>query len=161
MPKIESTPEEKRLGLELFFTTTPGIQGRIKKNPEDFSVTERPIKIEQLSESDLGSLDSSTPVYTYATVTVCNWETNRLLQVLGKELGISYDKIYFAGTKDKRAITTQLMAFPATPDQVAAINLNDVKISNIFHVPKTTQAIINMRNQCVGYVIWVTNAMQI
>jgi tRNA pseudouridine13 synthase len=132
MPFIETTPEEKKLGLELFFTTTPGIQGRIKKTPEDFMVTERSIDIKPIAESNLESLDKTIPVFTYATVTVRNWETNRLLQVFGRELGISYDRIYFAGTKDKRAITTQLMAFTATPEQVSAIKLDDVEISNIF-----------------------------
>ena len=132
MPYIESSAEEKKLGLELFFTTTPGILGRLKKKPEDFIVSERSIAVPPLSEAALIDRDSSLPVYTFARVRSRNWEMNRLVHELAKQLGIGYDKVFFAGTKDKRAITIQLMAFAATPEQLKAVNLEDVALSDIF-----------------------------
>lgn len=136
MPYIESDDREKRVGLELFFTETPGIEGRLKKTPEDFIVRERSIEIEPISETALATRDPTLPLYTYARVRSRNWETNRLIQVLSKRLGISYDKIAFAGTKDKRAITEQLMAFEVEPERLKAINLDDVEIFDICISPR-------------------------
>ena len=57
-------------------------------------------------------------------VTATNWETNRLVRHLSKILGISRNRIGFAGTKDKRAVTTQLMSFEAPVESVMAIQLS-------------------------------------
>jgi tRNA pseudouridine13 synthase len=130
MPFMDSNADEKKLGLELFFTDTPGIKGRIKKEPKDFIVTERSMDIEPASKETLESRDPNLPIYLYAKVWSKNWETNRLIQYLAKGLGISTDNIYFAGSKDKRAITTQLMAFETTVENLKSISLEDVKFSN-------------------------------
>jgi tRNA pseudouridine13 synthase len=132
MPYKEASIEEQELGLELFFTDTPGVEGRLKKTPDDFKVIERSIDIESISDSDLSTRDPGSPVYTYARVRSRNWETNRLLHELARQLRIDYDKIFFAGTKDKRAITTQLMAFSAPPERISEVSLNDVEIFDIF-----------------------------
>lgn len=136
MPYLESNTEEKNLGLELFYTSTPGIKGRLKKTPDDFIVTERSIKVEPISDSALATRDPSLALYTYAHVKSRNWETNRLLQELSKQLGIRQDKISFAGTKDKRAVTTQLMSFEAPAENVKAINLEEVEVFGIVVSPR-------------------------
>lgn len=97
----ECSGAEAEIGLEVFFTDSPGIGGRLKQDPEDFIVDEISLPP---SEDKSGS-------YTIAKVTSQNWETNRLIRELSKTLGISRDKIGFAGTKDKRGITSQLMSF--------------------------------------------------
>ena len=79
MPYLESSKEEKQIGLELFYTDTPGIKGRLKKQPEDFIVIERSINIEPMAEPQLTDRDSTLHVYTYAQVKSTNWETNRLV----------------------------------------------------------------------------------
>ncbi len=132
MQYIIASPEEKKLGLELFFTNSPGIKGRVKKEPEDFNVTERSLTFEPTSEDVLINRHESLPVYTYATVRSKNWETNRLLQKLSEQLSISYDKVFFAGSKDKRAVTTQLMAFQAPMEDVQAVHIEGVELSNLF-----------------------------
>ena len=132
MPYSKATIEEERIGLELFFTDTPGIGGRMKKQPEDFIVTERSIDIEPLSEAELEKRDQTAPLYTYAKVTSNNWENNRLVVHLARRLGLSHDKIFFAGSKDKRAVTTQLMAFRAPLEDVMAIKLEGVSLTDFF-----------------------------
>jgi tRNA pseudouridine13 synthase len=132
MPVIESTPEEKRIGLELFFTTTKGIKGRLKKTPEDFIVNENSIQITPVSDEQLKSRDPTLPVFAYARVIARNWEMNRLIQEFSYQLGVPSDKIFFAGTKDKRAITSQLMAFNTSPEQLKSISISDVEISDIY-----------------------------
>ncbi len=131
MPFMDSNVDEKKLGLELFFTDSPGIKGRIKKEPEDFIVVERSIDIEPASYETLEARDINLPIYLYAKVRSKNWETNRLIQFLANALGISTDKIYFAGSKDKRAVTTQLMAFETTAENLKSVSIVDVEIFDL------------------------------
>jgi tRNA pseudouridine13 synthase len=128
----DSNPEEKNLGLELFFTDTPGIEGRIKTVPEDFVVTERSLDIPHMTPNDIEKRPKHTEIFTYATVKTYNWETNRMIQKLSEALHVGFDKIFFAGSKDKRAVTTQLMAFSAAKEAVENINLDGIEISNTF-----------------------------
>ena len=136
MPYLDSSKEEKQIGLELFFTDTPGIKGRLKKFPEDFVVTERSIDVEPISVEDQQLRPHTLPIYTYAKVRSINWETNRLVVRLARELGINFNKILFAGSKDKRAITTQLMAFEAPLDDVKKIELDNVELFDLFISPR-------------------------
>ena len=122
VPHPEPPEQEKAIGLETFFSNTEPLNGKIKARPEDFIVTEVSDK----------PMENRTGDYTIATVTVRNWETNRLIKVLAKNLGISKRRIGFAGTKDKRAVTTQLMSFKCPPDDVANLKIKDVKITDLY-----------------------------
>ncbi len=112
---------ERKVGLETFFTDTPGVGGRLKKYPEDFRV-----------EEEIDLFDETEGEYSIAKIWCRNWETNRLLKKLSEELEISRDDIAFCGTKDKRAITTQWMSFKCTPDELEDLSINDVEIEDIF-----------------------------
>ncbi len=112
---------EKKVGLECFFTDAPGVGGKLKKYPEDFRVKE---------EIDL--FDESEGDYSIAKVWSRNWETNRLIKRLSKELNIAREKIDFCGTKDKRAITTQWMSFKCDPEKLNDLSMKDVEIQEIF-----------------------------
>jgi len=112
---------ESEVGLELFYTETPGIGGKLKKYPEDFRVEER-IDLFEETEGE----------YTIAKVWSRNWETNRLVRKLSQSLNISRDDIAFAGTKDKRAITVQWMSFKTDPEKLDSLNLEDVEIQDRF-----------------------------
>ncbi|MGM0405802.1 MAG: tRNA pseudouridine(13) synthase TruD [Thermoplasmatota archaeon] len=111
---------ESKVGIETFFTDTKGVGGKIKVYPEDFCVSER-IRLPELMDGE----------YSVAKVWSRNWETNRLILKLAKELGISRDDIAFSGTKDKRAITVQWMSFKTEPEELKQIDINDVKISDV------------------------------
>ncbi|MFO7990958.1 MAG: tRNA pseudouridine(13) synthase TruD [Thermoplasmata archaeon] len=113
---------EREVGIELFYTSIPGIGGRLKKYPEDFQVEEN---------IDKDKIEESEGEYTIAKVWSRNWETNRLVRRFSKLLGISRRGISFAGTKDKRAVTTQWMSFHTEPDDLDIIDLKDVEISDI------------------------------
>ncbi|HHD16888.1 MAG TPA: tRNA pseudouridine(13) synthase TruD, partial [Euryarchaeota archaeon] len=110
--------EELDVGLEVYYTDVLPIGGKLKKEPEDFIVNEISDKPPEKRGGE----------YTIARVTVRNWETNRLIKLLSQKLGISKRRIGFAGTKDKRAITSQLMSFKCPIDDVLSISLKDVKI---------------------------------
>ncbi|MCU0799453.1 MAG: tRNA pseudouridine(13) synthase TruD [Candidatus Thermoplasmatota archaeon] len=114
--------EEHNIGLEVFFTDTEPLGGRLRKDPEDFVVKE-------ISEPPVEVLEGD---FSIATVTVRNWETNRLVQALADSIGMSKKAIKFAGTKDKRAITSQLMSFKCPPERLLQVKLRDLRISNIY-----------------------------
>ncbi len=113
------------IGLDAYLSEEcGGTGGRLKAFPEDFIVEEVPLDI----------LEDENGRYTLAFVRSRNWETNRLVRQLSRSLGISRKRIYFAGTKDKRAITTQVMVFDAPMEDVLSIRIKDVVIDRAHRV---------------------------
>src|SRR5207244_8707778 len=71
--------------------------------------------------------------YTIAALRVRNWETNRLVRELARGLHISRRRIGFAGTKDKRALTTQLFSFEnVPPEAIKALRMKDVEVLDLY-----------------------------
>lgn len=114
--------KESSIGIHRYLCNVDGTGGILKTVPEDFVVNEIS---NPPSKRDDG-------VYTIASITSRNWETNRLVRLMSRSLKISRERIGFAGTKDKRAVTTQLMSFKCLPDALEVINLKDVYISNVY-----------------------------
>ncbi len=117
---------EQDAGIETYLTATDGFGGRIKCGPEDFVVEENPIFPPR---EDGGR-------FTAAWVRTRNWETNRLVRALSRELMMSRKRISFAGTKDKRAVTTQLFQFDAPLDVVKTLRLKDVEILDAYETSR-------------------------
>jgi tRNA pseudouridine13 synthase len=117
---------EEVLGIEAFLTNLPGIGGRLRITPEDFVVDEISVS---LPVADDGR-------YATARVRARNWETNRLVRHLARTLRISRKRIRFAGTKDKRAVTTQLVQFDDAPEGLERLNIKDVEILDVFRTDK-------------------------
>jgi tRNA pseudouridine13 synthase len=110
---------EAEVGLAGYGTSTPGIPARIKAAPEDFVVEEIPAELPVVAAGR----------FLVVRVTVRNWETHRLVRQLARTLGISRNRINFAGTKDKRAVTTQRMTFEGLDeDDLEALHLKDVDL---------------------------------
>ncbi len=120
LPISTDVPDiEAELGLGFYATDVPGIGGKLRATPEDFVVQEDPGRIVEAQ---------GRGKYTLATVRARNWETNRLMRHLARELGVSERRIFFSGTKDKRAVTTQTISIPAPEARVQALELGDVEI---------------------------------
>ena len=118
---------ESEVGIRGYATSTPGIGGTIKAEPEDFVVEEIP---RPPPPSDAGP-------YVIATLRVRNWETNRLVRELARTLRISRRRIGFAGTKDKRAVSTRLFSFEGISVEVLrALNLRDVEVLDAYLAPR-------------------------
>jgi tRNA pseudouridine13 synthase len=115
-------PEEINIGLEYFFTDTEPLGGVLKKDIDDFIVTEI---------SDPPKCLEDGPI-TIAKIRAKNWETNRLIKFLSKNLGISRNKIKFAGTKDKRAVTTRLFSFQHPMENVSSLEIPDVEVLEVY-----------------------------
>ncbi len=123
---LKRDAREFERGMELFYTSAPGIGGRLKRRPEDFVVEE----ISEFPQRD------ESGRFVIAKVTSTNWEMNRLVRMISKSLGVSRNRIGFAGTKDKRAVTTQLMSFDVPLESVAALRLHQVGISDAYRSKK-------------------------
>src|SRR2546426_5103219 len=97
--------DEGVVGISAYFTSAPGLGGRIKASAEDFVVDEVSV---DLPPSEEGR-------YTAARIRTRNWETNRLVRGLARHLPISRERITVAGAKDRRAVTTQVFEFDGPP----------------------------------------------
>jgi len=114
---------ERDVGIVGYSTSTTGVGGTLKATPEDFVVEEIPSPPPRSPDGR----------YAIATVRVRNWETNRLVRELARALHVSRRRIGFAGTKDKRAVTTQLMSFERVPTEaIQGLHLGDVEILDVY-----------------------------
>ncbi len=119
---------EEKVGIEGYLTSSPGIEGRLKAMAEDFRVEEVPMDL-PLAE------DGS---YLLAEVTTRLWETNRLVRELSRTLRISRRRIGFAGTKDKRAVTSQRMTFfDVSSEDLERVRLKDVEIRPLYRTSRS------------------------
>ena len=115
--------KESELGLEVFLTEgIPGIGGKLRKTPEDFQVDE------------ISILPPADPEgkFVIAKVWHRNWEANRLVRRLGSNLRIGRAKVGFAGTKDGRSVSTQLMSFNAPIEAVQSLAIPDIEIRDAY-----------------------------
>ncbi|SFR37551.1 tRNA pseudouridine(13) synthase TruD [Halorubrum sodomense] len=99
----EAHPTERAVGIDYYVSGADGIGGRLRESPEDFRVRE-------LEAFDAAPLDAETGSYPELVVraTLRDWDTNDFARRLSDALQISRERVSWAGTKDKRAVTTQL-----------------------------------------------------
>ena len=113
---------EAGIGMHNYMCDTDGTGGHLKTLPEDFIVREISSPPRRKDNGD----------YSIATVTARNWETNRMVRLMSRSMGVSRDRIGFAGTKDKRAVTTQLMSVYGTEDLWQKVDLKDIGIKDVY-----------------------------
>ncbi len=114
---------ESDLGMEMFLTEgIPGIGGKLRKVPEDFVVDEISIKPPEYPDGR----------FVIAKVWHRNWEANRLVRRLASNLHVGRTRVGFAGTKDGRAVATQLMSFNAPLEAVQALAIPDVTVTDTY-----------------------------
>jgi tRNA pseudouridine13 synthase len=115
---------ERELGMQYYASDTPGIAGRLRTTPEDFLVEEIPPE---------GKGTSAGP-YLICRLTKNNWELQHAVKEIARRLSISHRRIGWAGTKDKNAVTTQLISlYKVTPEEIAAFSLKDITLEVIGH----------------------------
>lgn len=108
MDEIKPPPLEDAVGVRVYFSKTPGLGGTIKERPEDFIVEEiMPDLLVLEIDRDLGFILGEKKEYLHFTLQKLNWDNLRALKILSKKLAVSRRRFGFAGTKDKRALTTQ------------------------------------------------------
>jgi tRNA pseudouridine13 synthase len=111
-------PLEQDLGMRWYASDAEGIGGKLKSTAEDFLVEEIP----------LPSPGGSGP-YLICRLTKKNWEHQHAIKEIAKRLGISHRRIGWAGTKDRRAVTIQLISiYKVPPEAVEKIQLGDLTL---------------------------------
>jgi tRNA pseudouridine13 synthase len=113
---------ERALGLGFYATRTSGTGGRTKVDPEDFRVDEI---------SMYPSPDPEGP-YTVLRVAARNWEQHELARALAERLGLPPHALAWAGTKDRRAITEQLLSYRGLPPATTEAMLPGVAVREAY-----------------------------
>lgn len=117
-PALEPPPNEVEMGLRVYGTRTPGIGGRLKTSPEDFRVDE------------ISRFPCPTPDGRFTIAQIESWdvEQNTLVARLQRSLQLPPGAIGYAGTKDRRAVTTQLLSLPVAPERLDGLRLSGVRV---------------------------------
>lgn len=121
MALIESPEFERRIGIRFYATSTEGLGGAIKTQPSDFIVRE----VTNRKEKEEGK-------YLIAELTKENWDTHSVIREISRRLGVSRNRIGFAGTKDKSAVTTQKISiWDVHEDELDRVRIADVELKKI------------------------------
>ena len=120
----EAHPIEQAVGIDYYVSDADGINGQLRVNPEDFRVEE----IENFEPEPLAADRGAYPEILLRA-TLRSWDTNDFAGRLSDALAISRERISWAGTKDKHAVTTQLFSVSnGDPDTIAALDIPDAEI---------------------------------
>jgi tRNA pseudouridine13 synthase len=92
--------------LPYLTAAVPGIGGRIRSEPEDFQVDERPLY-----------LPCGNGEHLYIRVTKRLLSTPDLIRRISSTVGVKVQGIGTAGLKDARAVTTQLVSLHGVPEE--------------------------------------------
>ncbi|MES3160197.1 MAG: tRNA pseudouridine(13) synthase TruD [Halorubrum sp.] len=118
-------PTERAVGMEYYVSDVDGIGGRLRERPEDFRVTE-------VEAFDPAPLDADRGGYPELVIraTLRNWDTNDFAKRVSDALGISRERVSWAGTKDKRAVTTQLFTIrnvePSDLPEIRGVDIDPI-----------------------------------
>jgi tRNA pseudouridine13 synthase len=110
--------------MAYYASDADGVGGRLRKRPEDFRVRE-------LEAFETHPIDADPDDYPHLVcrVTLREWDTNDFARRLSNTLGISRERVAWAGTKDKRAVTTQLFSLDRVdPSALPEISGADVEL---------------------------------
>lgn len=121
----EAHPKERQMGIEWYVSATPGTGGRLRANIADFHVREREgftVDIQPVTA------DSGSYPHLVFRATLHGWDTNDFASALANALGISRERVSWAGTKDKRGITTQLFSVRLTEEINYLPEISDTSI---------------------------------
>ncbi|MFH1448221.1 MAG: tRNA pseudouridine(13) synthase TruD, partial [Candidatus Micrarchaeota archaeon] len=109
-----------------YLSKRQGIGGKIKDCPEDFIVEEimrdgTVLERDKKLEREPGAGD-----FTHFVLQKTNWNTLDVLRKIGKKLGCGLKSFGYAGTKDRNAVTTQLVS--VYRQEIGSFRLKDVRI---------------------------------
>jgi tRNA pseudouridine13 synthase len=118
----EAHPVERAVGMAYYVSDADGTGGRLRDSPADFRVRELEAVDPEPVEADSGSYPQ-----LLLRVELRGWDTNDFAGALSDSLGISRERVSWAGTKDKHAVTTQLFSV----DGVAPEDLPDLRDADL------------------------------
>jgi len=115
---------ERAVGMAYYASDADGTGGRLRDAPEDFRVTE----IEDFDTQPAGA-DAGDYPWLVVRATLRRWDTNDFAREFSNAVGMSRERVTWAGTKDRHAVTTQLFAVrDLDPEQVPEISDADIEV---------------------------------
>jgi tRNA pseudouridine13 synthase len=123
-----------------FLSKTPGIGGSIKNKAEDFLVEEilndgiiLELNSENWKPETENHLDKPSK-FIHFILQKRDWSTSYAIREIAKKLHTSAKRFNYAGLKDKRAITTQLISATGMDiDKIRLLNIKDIQINGAWH----------------------------
>lgn len=114
-------PLEQDLGMRCYASDEPGIGGKLRSVAEDFIVEEIPLP-----------LQPAPGPYLICRLTKRNWEHQHAIREIARRLGISHRRIGWAGTKDRRAVTTQFISvYKVSAEKIREVRLGDLTLEPV------------------------------
>ncbi|PSQ51226.1 tRNA pseudouridine(13) synthase TruD [Halobacteriales archaeon SW_8_65_20] len=101
----EAHRHERPTGVEWYVSDTDGTGGHLRESADAFRVRE----LEAVEPEPL-SADPGSYAHVVFRATLREWDTNDFAGALAAKLGVSRERVSWAGTKDKYAVTTQLFS---------------------------------------------------
>jgi tRNA pseudouridine13 synthase len=137
---ISASDRDRFLGMDYYITDSSGCGGVIKSCAEDFIVSE---VFEELGYEGgrYLELDGEKP----------NWDTHHLVHEMARRLCISQKRFGWAGTKDKRAVTSQ---------RISIMNLDESELTKI-NLPDLRIKVLGRTNRAVGLGDLLGNSFRI
>ena len=124
-----ATDQDRQLGMNYYVTDTPGCGGVIRSSPEDF-------RVEEVYED----LNYEGGRYLVLEVEKKDWDTHHLIREMSRQLRISQKRFGWAGTKDKRAVTSQ---------RISIMNLKEQELERLT-LPDLNIKVLGRTNRSVG-----------
>jgi tRNA pseudouridine13 synthase len=116
-------PAERTVGVEWYASDADGTGGCLRERPEDFRVRE----VEHDLDPAPAGADHGDYPNLLVRATLRRWDTNDFAARIADALGMSRERVSWAGTKDKHAVTTQLFSLRG----VDAADLPDVRDADL------------------------------
>ncbi|MBS7607374.1 MAG: tRNA pseudouridine(13) synthase TruD [Candidatus Bathyarchaeia archaeon] len=126
---------EENIGIKVYATESRGLGGFIKRYPEDFIVeevlTDGSRASVQLENNRLSSL-AERGRYLICVLVKRGWDTILAIEEIAKALGISSDRIGFAGIKDADALAAQYISIGGiSSGKLTNINIKGLSIKSL------------------------------
>jgi len=106
-PGPSPSATDRAIGIDFYWTRAPGAPGRLKQSPQDFEVSEI---------SAYPAPDPAGP-QTILRVESENWEQHELAEAIARRLRLLPHALQWAGTKDRRAVSTRLFSYLGPPPE--------------------------------------------
>lgn len=105
---------DKLLGMELYLTNAPAVGGRLRSYTEDFSVVEIPQGVGSIEEftSKLSRTASRYENFAFFLLRKQGIDTIQAVTKIADHLQLKESEIAYAGLKDAKAVTRQLISLP-------------------------------------------------
>ncbi len=142
-------PFEQNLGMRFYSTDFLGIGGKLKEQFEDFVVEEINPEKDVIEVHAFGNEDTlEKPVsisgeqerFICFTMQKIGLSTTDVARILASSLSLPWQMVSYAGLKDKRAITAQIMSIPASSaDDLPQIELHNIELRDFEYCSRQIQ----------------------